>query len=43
MAQLYLKIFFGEKNGKKFLAACISEKLHEFGIRMVADVLEFNG
>ncbi|MFN3691309.1 MAG: B12-binding domain-containing protein [Fervidobacterium sp.] len=43
MAQLYSKIFSGEKNGKKFVAACVSEELHEVGIRMVADILEIDG
>jgi methanogenic corrinoid protein MtbC1 len=43
MSQLYPKIFSSRKNGKKVLAACIGEELHEVGLRMVADVFELSG
>ena len=43
MSQLYLKIFASDKNGLKFVATCVSENLHEIGIKMVSDILELDG
>ena len=43
MSQLYLKIFASPKNGLKFVATCVSENLHEIGIKMVSDILELDG
>ncbi len=43
MSQLYPKIFTGERNGGKMVAANIGGDLHEMGIRMVADFFEMEG
>jgi hypothetical protein len=33
----------GKRRGKKLVAACVSEELHEMGIRMVTDFFEMDG
>ncbi|MCX7653289.1 MAG: cobalamin-dependent protein [Fervidobacterium sp.] len=43
MSQLYEHVFTTEKNGLRFVGACVNDELHEIGIRMVADVLESEG
>ncbi|MBD3184559.1 cobalamin-binding protein [Candidatus Poribacteria bacterium] len=43
MSQLYPYIFSTDKNGLKFVGACVGEELHEIGIRMVADFFEMEG
>jgi len=43
MSPLYSKIFSSNKNGLKFVAACVSEESHDIGIKMVADILELDG
>jgi methanogenic corrinoid protein MtbC1 len=43
MSQLYSQIFSTKKIGRRLVAACVSEELHEIGIRMVADFFEMSG
>jgi methylmalonyl-CoA mutase cobalamin-binding domain/chain len=43
MSQLYPYIFKTEKIGRRLVAACVGEELHEIGIRMVADFFEMEG
>ena len=43
MAQMYPAIFKQERRGTRMLAACVGDELHEMGIRMVADLFEYNG
>jgi len=47
LAQLYLPFMTGNRNrkhrGKTLVAACVSDELHEVGMRMVADFFEMDG
>jgi methylmalonyl-CoA mutase cobalamin-binding domain/chain len=43
MAQLYPRIFSGDRKGKSLAIACVSGDLHEIGARMVADFFEMAG
>jgi len=43
MSQLYPYIFSTEKTGRKMVAACVADELHEIGIRMVSDFFELEG
>jgi len=43
MAQLYSRIFNTEKNGRRMVATCIGNELHEIGLHMVADFFEIEG
>lgn len=43
MARLYPRLFTGRHNGKRMLAACVQDELHELGLRMVADFFEMDG
>ncbi len=43
MSQLYPYIFATEKSGRRLVAACVGNELHEIGIRMVADFFEMEG
>lgn len=43
MSQLYPHIFATAKNGRTLVATCVSGELHEIGIRVVADLFEFEG
>ncbi len=43
MSQLYPRLFAGEKKGRTLVAASVSGELHEIGVRMVADFLEWEG
>jgi len=43
MSQLYPYIFNTDKIGRRLVATCASEELHEIGMRMVADFFEMAG
>ena len=43
MAQLYPHIFDTPKHGRRLVATCVSDELHELGMRMVADFFEMDG
>jgi methanogenic corrinoid protein MtbC1 len=43
MSQLYHHIFGTPKNGRRLVAACVGNELHELGLRMVADFFEMDG
>ena len=43
MAQLYPRIFRGEKNGRKMIATSVAGELHEIGVRIIADFFEMEG
>lgn len=43
MSMLYPRMFGGERNGRRLVAATVAGNLHEIGARMVADFFEFDG
>jgi methylmalonyl-CoA mutase cobalamin-binding domain/chain len=43
MSQLYPRIFATEKNGRRLVATCVADNLHEIGVRMVSDFFELEG
>jgi len=43
MSMLYERIFATPKNDKIFLGTCVQGELHEFGIRMICDYMEYCG
>ncbi len=43
MSMLYPRMFRGERNGRRLVAATVAGNLHEIGARMVADFFEFDG
>jgi len=43
MAQLYPLIFKTPRLGRKMIAACVGDELHEIGVRMIADFFEMEG
>lgn len=43
MSQLFPFIFSTKRNGKRMIAASVSENMHDIGIRMVADFFEMDG
>lgn len=43
MSHLYGRVFSTTQNGKKFVASCVGDELHEIGLRMVVDFLEMEG
>jgi len=43
MARLYPLVFAGPRTKPGVVGACIGDELHEMGIRMVCDFLEFDG
>ncbi len=43
MAQLYSTIFNTDKNGRRLVATCVGNELHEIGLHMVADFFEMEG
>jgi len=43
IAQLYPRIFSMPRCGKKLVATCVGEELHELGLRMVCDFFELEG
>ena len=42
MAQLYGRMFTGERHNRSLVAACVGRELHELGMRMVADFFEMD-
>lgn len=43
MSQLYPYLFSTERIGRRMVATCVGDELHELGIRMVADFFEMEG
>ncbi|MEX2626360.1 MAG: cobalamin-dependent protein [Ilumatobacteraceae bacterium] len=43
MSMLYPRMFGGDRNGRRLVAATVAGNLHEIGARMVADFFEFDG
>ncbi|HEX8170278.1 MAG TPA: cobalamin-dependent protein [Thermoanaerobaculia bacterium] len=43
MAQLYPRMFGGERREKRAVAMCVGGELHEVGLRIVTDLLELDG
>jgi methanogenic corrinoid protein MtbC1 len=43
MSQLYPYIVRTPRNGRRLIATCVGDELHEVGIRMVADFFEMDG
>lgn len=43
MAQLYPAIFNSQKIGRRMVATCVGNELHEIGLHMVADFFEMEG
>jgi MerR family transcriptional regulator, light-induced transcriptional regulator len=43
MSQLYPNIFSSKKNGRRMVAVCTGNELHEIGLHMVADIFEMEG
>lgn len=43
MAQLYPRILASQKNGRRMVAVCVAQEIHELGLRMVADFFEMEG
>lgn len=43
MSQLYSNIFNTPKNGRRLVAMCVGNELHEIGLRMVTDFFEMDG
>lgn len=43
VAGLYPQIFSGKRTGRSAVVACVSGELHDFGARMVADMLDIDG
>lgn len=43
LAQFYPVIFAARRNQHRLLACCVGSELHEMGIRMLADLFEYNG
>jgi methanogenic corrinoid protein MtbC1 len=43
MSQLYPRIFRSERIGRRLVATCVGDELHELGVRMVADFFEMEG
>ena len=43
VAGLYPQIFSGQRTGRSAVVACVSGELHDFGARMVADMLDIDG
>ncbi|MBN2471646.1 MAG: cobalamin-dependent protein [Anaerolineae bacterium] len=43
ISQLYPYIFESPRNGRRLVATCVNDDLHELGIRMVADFFEMDG
>ncbi|MEP6945796.1 MAG: cobalamin-dependent protein [Acidobacteriota bacterium] len=43
MSQLYPNIFSNKKNGRRMVAVCSGNELHEIGLHMVADIFEMEG
>lgn len=43
MSQFYDELFSSPKDNKYLVAAAVGNEIHEIGIRMIADMFEFNG
>lgn len=43
LAQFYPVIFSTQRKQRRLLACCVGSELHEMGIRMLADLFEYNG
>jgi methanogenic corrinoid protein MtbC1 len=43
MSQLYPYLFATERIGRRLVASCVGDELHELGVRMVADFFELEG
>ncbi|MEO0235022.1 MAG: cobalamin-dependent protein [candidate division WOR-3 bacterium] len=43
MSNLYEYIFKSKKHGLKLLSSCVSNELHQIGLRMITDILEYKG
>jgi len=43
MALLYPRVFATERAGRRMVAACVGDELHELGVRTVAEVFELHG
>ncbi len=43
MSQLYPYLFSAKRIGRRLVATCVGEELHELGMRMVADFFEMEG
>lgn len=43
MAQLYGKMFAGERQDRRAVAMCVGGELHEIGLRIITDLLELEG
>lgn len=43
MTRLYARMFEGEKHGRRAVAMCVGEELHEVGMRIITDLLELDG
>jgi methylmalonyl-CoA mutase cobalamin-binding domain/chain len=43
MSQLYPRLFGSDRIGRRLVAACVGDELHELGVRMVADFFELEG
>jgi methanogenic corrinoid protein MtbC1 len=43
MSQLYPRLFSTDRIGRRLVAACVGDELHELGVRMVADFFEMEG
>lgn len=43
MSNLYEHIFRTNKNGFKLLSSCVQGELHQIGLRMITDILEYEG
>jgi methanogenic corrinoid protein MtbC1 len=43
MTQLYPHIFETSRIGRRLVATCVKDELHEMGVRMIADLFEMSG
>jgi MerR family transcriptional regulator, light-induced transcriptional regulator len=43
MSQLYPHIFSTERNNRRLVTTCVSDELHEIGLRIVSDFFEMEG
>jgi methanogenic corrinoid protein MtbC1 len=43
MSQLYPRLFGSDRIGRRMVATCVGDELHELGVRMVADFFEMEG
>lgn len=43
IAELYPRLFWSNRCGKRLVAACVEGEMHEMGVRMVCDFFEMEG